>query len=72
MIEVNGSVYITATEAPEHLGTDCSPQTVRQWGKRRKVNGYRLGRETYYSLDELTEVEYVTRTSPTGRPRAAA
>lgn len=72
MIEVNGLIYVTATEAPAHLGPDCTPQVVRAWGTRRKANRYRVGRETYYSLDELTEVEYLTRTSRTGRPRAAA
>lgn len=69
MIHVAGITYVLAGEAAEHLGPDVTAQMVRQWGARRMANRYRVGRVTYYSLDELTEVEYVTRSSARGRPR---
>lgn len=70
---VNGTVYVTAAEveADRLLGDDVKAETVRQWGTRRMANRYRVGAVTYYSLDELTEVEHATRTSVGGRPRAA-
>lgn len=71
MITVNGVEYITAEEAPTWIGADVRPGTVRQWGSRRKVNRYRVGNETYYSLIELAEVERTTRTTRVGRPRAS-
>lgn len=72
MIEVDGVEFITAQEAPEHLGDDITPEMVRNWGSRRLVQGYRVGRHTYYALDDLIEVEFVVSESGQGRPRRAA
>lgn len=72
MIEVGGITYVTATEAPGYLGADVTAEMVRAWGSRRKLNGYRVGRETFYSLDELTDVEFATRNSRFGKWRKNA
>jgi hypothetical protein len=72
MIYVNGLSYVTAAEAPASLGPDITAALVRDWKRRRLITGYRVGRETWYRLDELVEVEYVLRNSRTGRPRRAA
>lgn len=72
MIRLDGVDYCTPTEAPEQLGGDVTPDMVRQWIYRKLVVGYRVGRETYCKLDDLTEVEYETRISRQGRPRGYA
>jgi hypothetical protein len=69
VIEVEGIRYVTATEAPDHLGADITRDMIYKWRKRRKITGYRVGKEVYHRLDELIEVEYVTRGTPDGRPR---
>jgi hypothetical protein len=61
--------YITAGEASDYLGPDVTPAMVYKWRQRRMVNAYRVGREKYYRLDELKEVEGVLRRSARGRPR---
>jgi hypothetical protein len=69
MIRVAERDWITATEAPAYLGPDVQAQTVRAWAARGKVAGHRIGRETYYRLDDLTEIEHATRTSNRGHRR---
>jgi hypothetical protein len=71
VIEVEGIRYVTATEAPDHLGADIVPAMIRDWKRRRLITGYRVGKVTYYRLDELIEVEYVLRDSGKGRRRRA-
>lgn len=72
MITIGRCDYIRATEAPDHLGADITADRIRDWKRRRLITGYPVGRATYYRLDELIEVEYVTRTTPEGRPRRAS
>lgn len=55
--------YVSATEAPEFCGPDVTRDMVYEWRKRRLVTGYRVGREVLFRLDELKEVEGVTRRS---------
>lgn len=55
--------YVTAREAPAYLGADVSEAMVNKWHSRRMVTGYRVGREVLFRLDELKEVEGVTRRS---------
>jgi hypothetical protein len=69
VIEVEGIRYVTATEAPDHLGADVTPGMVAMWRQRRMITPYRVGREVYYRLDELIEVEYVTRGMPQSHRR---
>lgn len=69
LIRLGGLDYITAAEAPQHLGDDVTPALVRDWARRALLAGHRVGREVYYPLDMLVEVEYATRTSRAGRPR---
>lgn len=64
--------YVTATEAPCYLGPDVTAAMVYKWRQRRMVNAYRVGREKFYRLDELKEVEGVLRRSGRGRPRRSA
>lgn len=64
--------YVTATEAPDWLGDDVTVDAVNKWHTRRMVTGYRVGRLVYFRLDELREVEQVTRDTPSGRPRPTA
>lgn len=61
--------YISATEAPGYLGPDVTPGMVYKWRQRHMVNGYKVGREVYYRLDELKEVEGVLRRRGLGRKR---
>jgi hypothetical protein len=63
--------YVTATEAPDHFSPSLKVRkgTVAQWHHDREVTGYRIGRQVYFRLDELQEVEYVKRTTRGGRPR---
>jgi hypothetical protein len=70
VIHVNGVNYVTADEGAEWLGADINPPMIRQWGSRHMVNRYRVAGRTYYSIEELIEVEYVTRTSRAGRRRS--
>lgn len=72
MIAVEGIEYVTASEAPDRLGADVVPAMVWDWKRRRLVTGYRVGREVYYRLDELIEVEYVLRVAGKGRKRRVA
>jgi hypothetical protein len=72
VIPAGGKTWVTANEAPDWLGSDVTPEVVRAWASRGKVNGHRVGRETYYDLDDLTETEYATRTSTRGHKRVAA
>lgn len=72
MIRLDGIAYITATEAPDHLGDDVDPAMVRDWHRRKLIVGYRVGKEVYYRLEGLVEVEYTLRTSGRGRPRRVA
>lgn len=69
MLEVNGQRYITAVEAPEYLGSDVKSSRVHDWKRRRLVTGYKMGGLVWFRLDELIEVEFITRRSPGGRPR---
>ena len=71
MIDLNGATYITALEAPDYLGDDVRPATVRKWRQRGKLTGYPVGQRTHYLLDDLVEVEYETRQERRGRARAA-
>lgn len=72
MIELAGVRYITASEAAEYLGPDVTPELVRDWKRRGLIVGHRVGRCTWYRLDDLTEVEYQVRINRAGRPRHAA
>jgi hypothetical protein len=65
----NPVCYVTATEAPDWLGDDVTVDMVNKWHRRRKVTGFRVGREVFFRLDELREVEQVTRDTPGGHPR---
>jgi hypothetical protein len=71
MLEVDGQRFVTAREVGGGLvlGADISEDAVNQWHRRRKITGYRVGREVFFRLDELREVEQVVRESPGGRPR---
>jgi hypothetical protein len=61
--------YVTATEAPEWLGDDVTSGMVAMWRHRHMITPYRVGREVYYRLDELREVEQVTREAPQSHRR---
>lgn len=70
MIHVGGKDWVTASEVPQ-MWPDVQPATVRQWASRGKVNGHRVGRETYYDMNDLTEAEHAARTSERGHRRGA-
>ena len=72
MIEAAGRRWITTSEAPEWLGPDITTDMVRDWARRKLLAGHRIGRETYYDLDHLTETEHAVRTSRGGRRRGSA
>ena len=72
MIYADDRAWITAGEAPEYLGSDITPDMVRDWARRGLCRGHRIGREVYYNLDLLTLAEHRTRTSRGGRPRNSA
>jgi hypothetical protein len=61
--------YITAVEVSDHLGPDVVPDMLRDWQRRRLITGYRVGKATYYRIDEVREVEYVLRSGGRGRKR---
>jgi hypothetical protein len=63
--------YITATEVTDHLGPDVVPAMLRDWQRRHLITGYRVGKVTWYRLDEVREVEYVLRHGGRGRKRRA-
>lgn len=71
MIQAGGRDYYTANEIPD-IWPDVTPEAVRQWAARGRVNGHRVGREVYYDLNDLTETEHATRTSPRGGRRGVA
>lgn len=70
MLEIEGQRFVTATEVGRgYIGGDVTMAMVAMWRKRRMVTPYRVGREVFYRLDELKEVEQATRDTPRGRPR---
>lgn len=72
MIEAGGKRWISATEAPDHLGPDVTPDIVRSWARHGWISGHRVGSKVYYDLDALTEEEHRTRTSKRGNKRTMA
>lgn len=71
MIHADGREWITANEVPD-IWPDVSPEAVRAWATRGKLNGQRVGRHTYYDINDLTEAEHAARTSTRGRRRGMA
>jgi len=71
VIHADGRDWYTASEVRD-VWPDVSPEAVRAWAARGKVNGHRIGRRTYYDLNELTEAEHAARTSPRGNKRGMA
>jgi hypothetical protein len=63
--------YVTATEAPAYFSrrVGVTKGTVATWHKNREITGYRIGREVYFRLSELQDVEYAKRMTRGGRPR---
>lgn len=71
MINADGREWCTATEVPD-IWPDVTPAAVRKWASRGRLNGHRIGRETYYDLNDLTEAEHAARTSTRGGRRGMA
>lgn len=71
MITAGGRDWVTANEVPD-MWPDVTAEAVRQWAARGKVNGHRVGRHTYYDLNDLTEAEHAARTSARGQRRGLA
>jgi hypothetical protein len=71
MIALDGAEWVTAEEALPQLGDDITPERLRDWKRRRLVAGHRVGRLTYYRLDQLLDAELRTRLNAT-RPRNTA
>lgn len=68
MIHAGGKDWITAAEVPTWW-PDVKAATVRAWAATGKITGYRVGRETYYDKEALTDIEHATRTSTRGNKR---
>jgi ribosomal protein L19E len=71
VIHAGGRDWYTANEVPD-IWPDVTPEAVRQWAARGKVNGHRVGRHTYYDLNDLTEAEHAARTAGRGSRRGMA
>lgn len=63
--------FVTAKEAPEHFSPvlGVTEAMVNKWHSQRKVTGYRVSRQVFFRLDELQEVEKVTRDTPQSHRR---
>lgn len=73
MILLDGVTWARLSEAIEQLGADVSEGMVRAWASQPgAVRTMRVGRDRWYALEDLQEIEFHKRTSPRGRPRAAA
>lgn len=68
MIKAGDRTWITASEAFSYW-PDVTSTAVRSWAHDGKVSGHRIGREVYYDLAQLSEVEKATRTSRRGNKR---
>lgn len=74
MITIAGHRYGRADEIAAALGTDVTPQRVRDWARRGLVDRHHTpgrGRgTTWYRLDQAAAAEHLTRTSTRGRARS--
>lgn len=48
-----GREWVTAEDVREQVGNRLSDARLRQWKRRRKVRGQRIGRVNYYLLDDV-------------------
>jgi len=73
MITIDGVEYGQAQEIARRLGPDVTPEMVRAWGRRGKVERKKLDDGTvWYRLDQAATAERNARTSGRGRPRRAS
>lgn len=72
MITAGGVTWARAGEAAAELGDDVTEAMVRAWGTRPQVRSRLVGRERWYALDDLQDVELSTRLATRGRPRRQA
>lgn len=69
ILQVRGKEWINAVEAVK-LWPFLDESTIRQWKRRGKLNGVRVGTRTFYDFNELAEAERAVRSSGRGRKRA--
>ncbi len=70
MIHVAGRDWYTANEIPD-MWPDVTPEAVRAWASRGRLNGHRIGREVYYDINDLAKAEHQASTATRGNKRGA-
>lgn len=67
---IDGVEWLTASEARQQLGSDITPELLRDWKRRHLIRGVRIGRHGYYRRDDLIAAEHQTRhrTRPRAKP----